>query len=131
MSKAQVLLGLLGIILIFFGFLIIILLNIVNLNYNFGYLFRQFVNLTSIEISGLRYALYKINQNPSFTTSSARVNMPLGYFIYSISTTSDPSLRLIRIESYLTTTPNLSKILKATATIDQSTGAILNLIVSE
>ncbi len=130
MKKGQVILGFLGIILIFFGFLIIILLNLVSLNYNFGYIFRKFINLSSLEISGLRYALYQINNIPNFTTTSARVNLPQGYFLYTVQTTTDPSLRIINIESNLTTTP-MRKILKATATIDTVSLSILDLLIGE
>lgn len=130
MKTGQVLLGFLGVILIFFGFLIIILLNIISINYNFGFLFRKFINLSSLEISGLRYALYKINNIPNFTTSSAQINLPQGYFRYSVQTTTDPSLRIIIVESYLTTTL-MQKVLKATATIDVNSLSILNLIVGE
>lgn len=129
MKKAQVLLGILGMILIFFGFLLIILLNIINVNYDFGYIFRRTINLRSIEISGLRYALYQINKNPNFVTTSSTVNLPHGYFVYSVQTTTNTNLRLIRVDSYLTTTPPMSKTLTATATINAS-GTILNLEVS-
>lgn len=130
MKKAQILLGFLGVILIFFGFLIIILLNIVSLDIDFGHTFRKFVNLSSLEISGLRYALYQINNTPNFTTTSARVNLPQGYFVYSVSTVSNSNLRLITVESYLTTTP-MKKTLRATTTIDPNTLKILNLIIGD
>lgn len=133
MKKAQVLLGFLGIVLIFTGFLIIIILNYLSTSSNLAFVFQKFINLKSIEISGLRYALFQINQNRDFTTSSARIDLPHGYFLYSVSTTTaGTNLRIIRIDSYLTSTL-MTKTLWATATIDLSSASssILNLEISD
>jgi hypothetical protein len=81
-----------------------------------------------LSISGLRYALYQINQNPNFTTTSAQINMPQGFFVYSVSNVNSFTKK-IDVQSNLIS-PALSKILSATATID-SAGKIINLDVEE
>lgn len=133
MKKGQILLGFLGITLLFAGFLVIIILNNLSASSNLAFVFRRFINLKSIEISGLRYALFQINQNRDFTATSARIDLPHGYFLYSVATTSlGSNLRIITIQSYLTTTP-MTKTLSATATIDISSpsSTILNLEISD
>jgi hypothetical protein len=96
MKKGQVLLGFLGIILIFFGFLVIIVLNYLSFSYNLAFIFQRNISLKSLEISGLRYALYRINQDRDFTTTSMQINLPQGYVNISIATTSlSSSLRLL------------------------------------
>jgi hypothetical protein len=102
--------------------------NITTSSLQFSYIFQDFVSLRSLAISGLRYALYHINQDPNFTTSSAQVLMPQGNFIYSVSNI-DPTTKFINVQANLNNSL-LRKILKATATIDSS-GKILSLDVSE
>ncbi len=111
-----------------FVFLVIILGNTTTSSFQFASTFKGFVSLRSLAISGLRYALYQINQDPNFTTSSAQVNMPQGYFIYSVSNINTTTKK-IDVQANLTL-PTLSKILSATATIDSS-GTIVNLEVEE
>ena len=127
-NKGQVIFIVVGLILTLFIFLVIILGNITTTSYEFTSTFRGFVSLRSLAISGLRYALYQINQNPGFTTSSAQVIMPQGSFIYSVSNVSS-SVKKIDVQANLNL-PTLSKILTATATIDSS-GKIINLEVEE
>lgn len=126
-SSGQVLLLLTSFILIFFLLLVIILGNITYPSLQFSQTFRNFVNLQSLSISGLRYALYQINQDPNFTTTST-LNMPQGSFIYRVSSVNT-NTKKIRIEARLYNT-NFRRILNATATID-SNGTILNIEVSE
>ncbi len=133
MKKGQILLGFLGIILIFFSFLVIIVLNYLSFSYNLSFIFQRNISLKSLEISGLRYALYRINQDRDFTTTSMQINLPQGYVDISITTTSlSSNLRLISLTSTLTSTA-ISKNLFATATIDISSASstILNLEVSD
>ena len=111
-----------------FVFLVIILGNLTTSSFQFAKTFKGFVSLRSLAISGLRYALYQINQDPNFTTSSAQINMPQGSFIYSVSNISS-STKKIDVQANLTSSL-LSKILSATATIDSS-GKIINLEVEE
>ncbi len=80
-------------------------------------------------ISGLRYALWQINQNPNFTTSSATVLMPQGSFMYSVSTTTESTKRFIIVQANLSNSL-LTKILKATTTID-NIGNIIDVEASE
>jgi len=126
--KGQVIFIIVSIVLVLFVFLVIILGNLTTSSFQFAYTFKGFVSLRSLAISGLRYALYQINQNPNFTTSSAQVLMPQGNFIYSVSNI-DATTKSINVQANLNS-PNLTKILNATATIDSS-GKILNLQVSE
>jgi hypothetical protein len=98
-----------------------------------AFIFQRNISLKSLEISGLRYALYRINQDRDFTTTSMQINLPQGYVNISIATTSlSSSLRLISLTSTLTSTA-ISKNLFATATIDISSpsSTILNLEVSD
>lgn len=127
-SSGQVLLLLTSFILIFFLLLVIILGNITYPSLQFSQTFRNFVNLQSLSISGLRYALYQINQDPNFATTSAAFNMPQGIFTYSVSSVNT-NTKKIRIEARLYNT-NFKKILNATATIDSS-GAIIGAEVGE
>jgi hypothetical protein len=128
LNKGQVIFIIVGLVLTLFVFLVIILGNTTISSFQFASTFKGFVSLKSLAISGLRYALYQINQNPNFTTSSAQVNMPQGYFIYSVSNINT-STKKIDVQANLTL-PTLSKILSATATIDSS-GKIINLEVEE
>jgi len=115
-------------VLTLFVFLVIILGNLTTSSFQFTSTFQGFVSLRSLAISGLRYSLYQINQNPNFTTSSAQVLMPQGNFVYSVFNVNATTKR-INVQANLNS-PNLIKILNATATIDSS-GKILNLQVSE
>jgi hypothetical protein len=126
--KGQVIFIIVGLVLTLFVFLVIIVGNLTTSSFQFTSTFKGFVSLRSLAISGLRYALYQVNQNPNFITSSAQVLMPQGNFIYSVTST-DPTIKIIKVEAYLTST-TLTKILNATATIDAS-GTILNFQVSE
>jgi hypothetical protein len=126
--KGQVIFIIVGLVLTLFVFLVIILGNLTTSSFQFASTFQGFVSLRSLAISGLRYALYQINQNPNFTTSSAQFLMPQGNFIYSVSNINTTTKRII-VQANLNS-PNLNKILNATATIDAS-GKILNLQVSE
>jgi hypothetical protein len=128
LNKGQVIFIIVGLVLVLFVFLVIILGNITTSSFQFASTFKGFVSLRSLAISGLRYALYQINQDPNFTTSSAQVNMPQGFFIYSVSNI-DAVTKKIDVQANLTL-PTLSKILSATATIDSS-GKIINLEVEE
>jgi hypothetical protein len=128
LNKGQVIFIIVGLVLTLFVFLVIILGNTTTSSFQFASTFKGFVSLRSLAISGLRYALYQINQNPNFTTSSAQVNMPQGYFIYSVSNINSVTKK-IDVQANLTL-PTLSKILSATATIDSS-GKIINLEVEE
>jgi len=126
--KGQVIFIIVGLVLTLFVFLVIILGNLTTSSFQFASTFQGFVSLRSLAISGLRYALYQINQNPNFTTSSAQVLMPQGNFIYSVSNVNTTT-KIINVQANLNSA-NLTKILNATATIDAS-GKILNLQVSE
>jgi hypothetical protein len=128
LNKGQVIFIIVGLVLTLFVFLVIILGNTTTSSFQFASTFKGFVSLRSLAISGLRYALYQINQNPNFTTSSAQVNMPQGYFIYSVSDINTTTKK-INVQANLNS-PSLSKILSATATIDSS-GTIINLEVEE
>jgi hypothetical protein len=128
LNKGQVIFIIVGLVLTLFVFLVIILGNLTTSSFQFAKTFKGFVSLRSLAISGLRYALYQINQDPNFTTSSAQINMPQGSFIYSVSNISS-STKKIDVQANLTS-PSLSKILSATATIDSS-GKIINLEVEE
>jgi hypothetical protein len=128
LNKGQVIFIIVGLVLTLFVFLVIILGNTTTSSFQFTSTFKGFVSLRSLAISGLRYALYQINQDPNFTTSSAQVNMPQGYFIYSVSNINTTTKK-IDVQANLTL-PSLSKILSATATIDSS-GKIINLEVEE
>jgi hypothetical protein len=128
LNKGQVIFIIVGLVLTLFVFLVIILGNLTTSSFQFAKTFKGFVSLRSLAISGLRYALYQINQDPNFTTSSAQINMPQGSFIYSVSNISS-STKKIDVQANLTL-PTLSKILSATATIDSS-GKIINLEVEE
>jgi hypothetical protein len=128
LNKGQVIFIIVGLVLTLFVFLVIILGNLTTSSFQFAKTFKGFVSLRSLAISGLRYALYQINQDPNFTTSSAQINMPQGSFIYSVSNISS-STKKIDVQANLTLT-TLSKILSATATIDSS-GKIINLEVEE
>jgi hypothetical protein len=128
LNKGQVIFIIVGLVLTLFVFLVIILGNLTTSSFQFAKTFKGFVSLRSLAISGLRYALYQINQNPNFTTSSAQVNMPQGSFIYSVSNINAVTKK-IDVQANLTL-PSLSKILSATATIDSS-GKIINLEVEE
>ena len=128
LNKGQVIFIIVGLVLTLFIFLVIILGNTTTSSFQFASTFKGFVSLRSLAISGLRYALYQINQDPNFTTSSAQVNMPQGYFIYSVSNINTTTKK-IDVQANLTL-PSLSKILSATATIDSS-GTIVNLEVEE
>jgi hypothetical protein len=126
--KGQVIFIIVGLVLTLFVFLVIILGNLTTSSFQFTSTFKGFISLRSLAISGLRYALYQINQNPNFTTSSAQVLMPQGNFIYSVSNVNTTT-KSINVQANLNS-PNLTKILNATATIDSS-GKILDLQVSE
>lgn len=128
LNRGQVIFLIAGFILILFVFLVIILGNLSTTSLQFGYIFRNYVSLRSLTISGLRYALYQINQNPGFTTSSAVVSMPQGSFNYTVSDITS-GMKKIRVQANLTGGV-LTKILNATATID-SLGRVLDLEVSE
>jgi hypothetical protein len=128
LNKGQVIFIIVGLVLTLFVFLVIILGNTTTSSFQFASTFKGFVSLRSLAISGLRYALYQINQDPNFTTSSAQVNMPQGYFIYSVININTTTKK-IDVQANLTL-PSLSKILSATATIDSS-GTIVNLEVEE
>jgi hypothetical protein len=128
LNKGQVIFIIVALVLTLFVFLVIILGNITTSSFQFASTFKGFISLRSLAISGLRYALYQINQNPNFTTSSAKINMPQGPFIYSVTSTGITT-RKIDVQANLTS-PSLSKILSATATID-STGKIIDLEVEE
>ncbi len=127
LNKGQVIFLVVGLTLILFTFFVIILGNLSSSSIQFSYIFRNFVSLKSLEISGLRYALWQINQNPAFTTSSAVIYMPQGYFTYSVSDIG--SKKKITVQATLTNSM-LTRILNATATID-TTGKILDLEMSE
>ena len=127
LNKGQVIFLVVGLTLILFTFFVIILGNLSSSSIQFSYIFRNFVSLKSLEISGLRYALWQINQNPAFTTSSAVISMPQGYFTYSVSDIG--SKKKITVQATLTNSM-LTRILNATATID-TTGKILDLEMSE
>ncbi|GIW65060.1 MAG: hypothetical protein KatS3mg093_039 [Candidatus Parcubacteria bacterium] len=118
-----------GLLLTFVVFFVIILGNINTSSFQTVYVYKNFISLRSLVISGLRYALFQINQDPNFVTSSAQVNMPQGYFIYSVATTNDIFVKKITVQANLTSS-GLSKILQATTTINAS-GTILFLDVSE
>lgn len=126
MNLGQMLLLIIGLILTISVFLVIMLGNISTKQFQFTFIFKNFVSLRSLVISGLRYALYQINQNPDFVTSSAQVVMPQGNFIYSVSNINSTT-KGINVQANLNS-PSLTKILKATATINSS-GTILNLEV--
>lgn len=128
-NKGQIVFMLVGLFLIFFVFLIIILGNITNNYLQFSVIFRNFITLRSLALSGLTFALFQINQNPSFTTSSGIINMPQGYFNYSVSDFY-PDTKIINIEAFLNNS-NLSKNINATTTIDVITGKILNVEINE
>ena len=117
-----------GLILTLFIFLVIILGNITTSSLQFSSIFKGSISLRSLSISGLRYALYQINQNPNFTTTSAQINMPQGFFTYSVLNVNSFTKK-IDVQSSLTS-PVLSKILSATVTIDSS-GKIINIQVEE
>ncbi len=127
-KQGQIIFIIVSLTLILFIFLVIILGNLTSDSLQFDYVFRNFVSLRSLAISGLRYALYQINQNPDFTTSSAIVLMPQGSFNYSVSDISS-GIKKIRVEAVLTNS-GLRKILNATATIDSS-GEILDIEMNE
>jgi hypothetical protein len=128
LNKGQVVFIIVGLVLTLFVFLVIILGNTTTSSFQFASTFKGFVSLRSLAISGLRYALYQINQNANFTTSSAQVDMPQGSFIYSVSNINTTTKK-IDVQANLTL-PTLSKILSATATID-SLGQIIDLEVEE
>ena len=128
LNKGQVIFVIISLVLILFVFFGIILGNIATPSLYFTSIFKNFVSLRSLAISGLRYALYQINQDPNFTTSSAQIVMPQGLFIYSVSDIS-PLVKKIAVQAILTSSP-LSRILSATATIDAS-GKIIDLEVEE
>jgi hypothetical protein len=128
LNKGQLVFTVVGLILTLFVFLVIILGNITNSSLQFSLIFKGSVSLRSLSISGLRYALYQINQNPNFTTTSAQINMPQGFFVYSVLNVNSFTKK-IDVQSNLIS-PALSKILSATATID-SAGKIINLEVEE
>jgi len=127
-NKGQLLFAVVGIILVIFVFLVIMLGNTSSSFFNFSVSFKNFVSLRSLAISGLRYCLYQINQNPSFSTTSAQFIMPQGSFIYSV-TSSDFFTKNIQVQANLNDY-SFSKILKATATINES-GEILSLEIAE
>jgi len=128
LNKGQVIFIIVGLVLTLFVFLVIILGNTTTTSFQFASTFKGFISLRSLAISGLRYALYQINQNPNFTTTSATVIMPQGSFTYSVSNI-DSLTKKIDVQANLSL-PTLSKILTATATIDSS-GKIINLEVEE
>lgn len=127
--KGQIIFLIVSIVLVLFVFLVIILGNITTSSFQFSATFKNFVSLKSLVISGLRYALYQINQNPNFTTTSAQVLMPQGSFTYSVSNINSTTKK-INIQASLTANSNLSKVLNATVTID-SFGKILDLQANE
>jgi hypothetical protein len=127
--KGQIIFLIVSIVLVLFVFLVIILGNITTSSFQFSATFKNFVSLKSLLISGLRYALYQINQNPNFTTTSAQVLMPQGSFTYSVSNINSTTKK-INIQASLTANSNLSKVLNATVTID-SFGKILDLQANE
>lgn len=127
-NKGQIIFLIVSLILTLFVFLVIMLGNLSTSSFQFTYILRNFVNLRSLAISGLRYSLWQINQNPNFNTSSSTVMMPQGSFIYSVSNIDGLNKRII-IQANLNNSL-LSKVLNATATIS-STGTILNLEISE
>jgi hypothetical protein len=118
LNKGQIMFFLVSLILIFFIFLVIILGNTTNTFFQFNNFFLKFISLRSLLISGLRYSLYQINQNPSFTTTSASLIMPQGIVIYSVSD-YNTTTKIININASLNSF-NLSRILTATATINAS-----------
>ncbi len=128
LNRGQLLFIIINIVLILFIFFVIILGNISTSSFQFAFTFKNFVSLRSLAISGLRYALYQINQDPNFVTSSAQVLMPQGRFTYSVSNIN-ATTKFIRVQADLSNFL-FTKILKATTTID-STGKILNLEVGE
>lgn len=129
-NKGQVILLIISLILIFFIFSVIILGNLTYPSVQFSYIFNNYVSLKSLVISGLRYALYQLNQDPSFTTSSAVILMPQGSFTYSVNNDPfDTRIKLIEIRANLYNT-TFEKKLKATSTIDTE-GKILSLEVVE
>ncbi len=128
LNKGQIFFVIIGIVLILFVSFVIMLGNITISSIQFSFVFKQFVSLRSLAISGLRYALYQINQNPNFTTTSAQVLMPQGRFTYSVSNINQTT-KSINVQANLINS-SLSRILKATATID-NLGTILNLEISE
>lgn len=128
LNKGQILFFLISIFLILFVFFVIIIGNINISSFQFSFNFKNFVSLKSLEISGLRYALYQINQNPNFTTTSAQIVMPQGNFVYSVSNISS-STKFINVIANLNNSL-LTRTLKATTTID-SLGNIINLEISE
>ena len=127
-KKGQVIFIIVGLVLTLFVFLVIILGNITVSSFQFTSTFKGFVSLRSLAISGLRYALYQINQDPNFTTSSAQVIMPQGNFIYSVFNINSTTKK-INVQVNLTS-PQLTKFLNATATIDNF-GTITGLEVEE
>lgn len=128
LNKGQIVFVIVGLVLTLFIFLVIILGNTTTSSFQFASTFKGFVSLRSLAISGLRHALYQINQNPNFTTTSLQIIMPQGYFSYSVSNVSS-SVKKIDVQANLNSS-SLSKILSATATIDSS-GTITNLEVEE
>ncbi len=128
LNRGQIFFVIIGIVLILFVSFVIMLGNITISSIQFSFVFKQFVSLRSLAISGLRYALYQINQNPNFTTTSAQVLMPQGRFTYSVSNINQTT-KSINVQANLINS-SLSRILKATATID-NLGTILNLEISE
>jgi hypothetical protein len=128
LNKGQVLFTIVGIFLILFVFSVIILGNINISSSEFSFAFKKYISLKSLEISGLRYVLYQINQNPSFTTSSGQIIMPQGSINYSVSNLGSDK-KIINIVANLSNSL-LTRTLKATATID-SFGNIIDLETSE
>ena len=126
--KGQVIFIIVSLVLTLFVFFVIMLTNITVNSFQFTSTFKGFVSLRSLAISGLRYALYQINQNPDFTTSSAQVIMPQGNFVYLVSNVNTTTKK-INVQANLTF-PLLTKILEATVTID-NLGKITNLEVEE
>ena len=129
LKRGQVIFLIVSLTLVLFIFLVIILGNLTSSSLQFGYSFRNFISLRSLSFSGLRYALYQINQNPNFTTSSAVVLMPQGSFNYSVSNVGSYTTKEIRIQASLANSA-FTKILNATATID-SLGTILDIEINE
>jgi hypothetical protein len=127
-KKAQLLFAIIGVILVIFVFLIIMLGSSSSSFFNFSVTFKNFVSLRSLVISGLRYSLYQINQNPYFSTTSSQFNMPQGNFIYTVTSTNFFT-KIIEVRANLNNS-SLSKILKATATINEG-GVITSLEISE
>lgn len=126
-KKGQIIFLTIGLILILFVFLVIILGNLSSNYLQFSDIFRNYVSLRSLSVSGLRYVLYKINQDPNFTTISETVSMPQGYFNYSVS---DIASNTKKVNIQVNLRKGLSRIIKATVTID-SLGKILDIDVSE